>query len=106
MSSSKNAVTVVAIADEGKVWTAPRDAVLLARYDSLTPPQRRRARALERAVRADLPAHLRALPLPVDTDFGRGLLVGEGANATAVSKLYALQRRDQGYSVYLTSPSA
>jgi hypothetical protein len=103
---SEDAVTVVAIADEGESWTRPRDAVLLARYEPLTLSQRRRTRALERAIRARLPARTRSQPLPADTEYGRWTLVRDGADGTSVEALYALERRDNGYSVYLTDASA
>jgi hypothetical protein len=105
-SSVTDAVTVVAIADENEVWTAPRDAVLLARYDTLTPRERGRKRVLEREVRAALRPRVRMLPLPPDNAWGRRWLIHGGAPANAVNEFEALERRDNGYSVYLMPASS
>jgi hypothetical protein len=93
-------LSVVDNAEPG--WQPQPGRRLLASYDPLSPEERARAAQLDSKIRADMGA--KAPPQRVFVDNGplAALAVLSGAAPSDVNELAALQRRGDGFAVYLS----
>jgi hypothetical protein len=92
-------LSVVDIAEPG--WQPPPNGRLVASYDPLSPAERARSTELEAKIRNAMGPHppLRAF---VFTKYSRAVAEDAGASAAEIDELLALQKRGDGFSVYLS----
>jgi hypothetical protein len=99
-------ITGVGLADPTMPVQPPPPAQgsrLVARYDPLSPQQRREAVVLQQRIRAAMGQHAPQSALVVSPfPYGRQQLVLGGASARDVARLASLQARGSPYVVYLT----
>jgi len=92
-------VSVVDIA-EGP-WQAPPGSRLVASSDPLSPAERARSTQLEGKIRAAIGPYAPSRVF-VFAPYGRALAEGAGTPAAEIDELAALQRRGDGFAVYLS----
>jgi hypothetical protein len=99
-------VTVIGNDDVSLGVAPPAGGLEIAHYDPLTPAQRARADALERAIRGRTEPRLKWAPANLDSALGRRDLVAAGADAHDVAELARLRVPGSAYTVYLVTPAS
>lgn len=95
------ALIVVNHEDELAGWRPPSTAKLVAHFDPLTPTERLDASRVETRIRAAIGSRAPRGPIDAGVEFGRGVLVAEGASRGDVDKLAKLQAKGQAFDIYL-----
>jgi hypothetical protein len=99
-------ISVVALADTRIGLRIPPDWLRVAHWDPLSPAERSAANALEDTIRGVLGDRLAPTSaIAADGPFAYAQYVGHGVAAAVVKQLAGLQRRGDGYDVYLHTGS-
>jgi hypothetical protein len=97
-------ITIVNLAELGRTWKPPDGSRRIAFWDPLSFAQRARGRELEARIRASM-GQSPAGQVSLDSRKSRVFAIACGARPDDVDELHDLQKRGDGYAVYI-SPTA
>jgi hypothetical protein len=99
----RGTITVLS-SDSSEGFHRPAGAVLVAQYDPLTAPERRRAQEIEAEIRAHAGPSGPLAPGDADSVFGRGALLAAGIAPAQIDALRELRRPGLAYAVFVEPP--